>query len=66
MLTSAYLMACSTPSAVVVIDPRLTAPCDRPELRGDTYRDGIVLAVERGEALTDCADRVDAIRGLTR
>jgi len=49
-----------------VIDPRLTAPCDRPELRGDTYRDGILLAVERGEALTDCADRIDAIRSETR
>jgi hypothetical protein len=51
---------------VVVMDSRLTAPCERPELMGNTNRDVWRLAVELQEALTDCADRVDAIRGLTR
>jgi hypothetical protein len=60
------LPGCSTPSVVAVMDSRLTAPCDRPALQGDTCRDVIRLAIEQDEALTDCADRIDAIRQLTR
>jgi hypothetical protein len=51
---------------MLTIDSRLTAPCDRPELQGATNRDVWRLAVEQKEALTDCADRIDAIRQLTR
>ena len=61
------LPGCSTPSVrVAVMDSRLTAPCERPQLQGDTCRDVIRLAIEQDEALTDCADRIDAIRKLTR
>jgi hypothetical protein len=61
------LPGCSTPSVrVAVMDSRLTAPCERPALQGDTCRDVIRLAIEQDEALTDCADRINAIRNLTR
>lgn len=60
------LQGCSTRSGVFVMDSRLTAPCDRPVLQGSTNRDVWRLAVEQQEALTDCADRIDAIRSLTR
>ena len=63
---SLSLMGCAAPSGVVMIDPRLTAPCEQPQLRGDTYRDAVVLGVERGEALRDCAERMNTIRELTR
>jgi hypothetical protein len=62
-----FLTGCSSASrAVLVLDPRLTAPVDRPELRGPTNADVWVLAVEQDEALQDCAERLDAIRQLTR
>jgi hypothetical protein len=48
------------------MDSRLTAPCERPELQGNTNRDVWRLAVEQQEALMDCADRIDVIRKLTR
>jgi len=51
---------------MLTIDSRLTAPCDRPAIQGPTNRDVWRLAVEQKEALTDCADRIDAIRQLTR
>jgi len=61
------LTGCSSASrAVLVLDPRLTAPVDRPELRGPTNADVWVLAVEQDEALQDCADRMGKIRQLTR
>jgi hypothetical protein len=66
VLTLSSLQGCSNRLGAVVIDPRLTAPCEQPVLRGTTYRDAIVLGVERGEALEECADRMDEIRGLTR
>lgn len=53
--------ACSTVS-VVQIDPRLTAPCEAPELRGDTWRDVGVLAVEQRAVIEDCDARLRAIR----
>ena len=64
-LTFLFLAGCS-PRSVVVMDSRLTAPCERPELQGNTNRDVWRLAVEQQEALMDCADRIDAIRKLTR
>ena len=64
-LTFLFLAGCS-PRSVVVMDSRLTAPCERPELQGSTNRDVWRLAIEQQEALEDCAERMDAIRGLTR
>ena len=61
-----FLTACSTRSATLVLDPRLTAPCERPELMGPTNRDVWVWAGEQQMSIRDCADRIDAIRGLTR
>ena len=66
-LTLTSLTGCSTRYAVYpVIDSRLTAPCDWPIIKGPTYRDAIVLGIERGEALEDCANQIDRIRELTR
>ena len=66
VLMSASLIGCGTPSGGVVIDPRLTAPCEIPELRGDTNRDVWVLAVEQKAELEAVCRRMDVIRGLTR
>ena len=60
------LTACSTPSATVVLDPRLTAPIERPELLGPTNRDIWIWAGELQHTLDDCAQRMDVIRGQTR
>lgn len=65
-LTFPLLTACSTPSGFAVIDPRLTAPVERPVLQGETNRDIWRLALDQAEAIEDCADRIDAIRSLTR
>ena len=65
-LTLISLTGCARPYGVILMDSRLTAPCDRPEFTGTTYRDGIEHAIRLDEALIDCADRVDAIRKLTR
>jgi hypothetical protein len=67
-LMSWLLTGCSMRSEapVMQLDSRLTAPCDRPALQGPTNRDVWRLAIEQQEALTDCADRLDVIRGLTR
>lgn len=53
--------ACSTVS-VVEVDPRLTAPCVSPELRGDSWRDVGVLAVEQQAVIEECDARMRAIR----
>ena len=66
VLMSASLIGCGTPSGGVVIDPRLTAPCEIPQLQGDTNRDVWVLAVEQQEVIADCAARMEVIRGLGR
>ena len=65
-LMSLSLQGCASHSPVVAMDSRLTAPCERPELQGGTNRDVWRLAIEQVEALEDCADRMDAIRELTR
>lgn len=43
----------------------LTAPCDFPELSGDTYGDIIRLAYRQRIALAECNARMAAIRNLT-
>ncbi len=50
----------------VQIDPRLTRGCDKPELKGDTWRDVGVLAVEQKAAIDECSERMRAIRGQSR
>ena len=61
------LTACATPlPRVLVVDSRLTAPCERPVLGGATNRDVWVLAIEQAEALDDCSERMDVLRRLTR
>ena len=60
------LAGCSTPSATLVLDPRLTAPVDKPQLLGPTNRDIWIWAGEQQDVIEDCAERMDAIRGLTR
>jgi len=51
-------------SSVAVVRPSeaLTRDCDRPELKGKTYRDAIKLSIEQDKALADCTDRMRAIR----
>jgi hypothetical protein len=48
------------------LDERLTVPCARPQLQGETNRDVWALAIEQAYSLGDCAARMDAIRGLGR
>lgn len=60
-LTLLLSTACSTVS-VIEIDPRLTAPCEPPELRGNTWRDVGILAVEQRAVIDDCDQRMRAIR----
>lgn len=43
----------------------LTAPCDSPELSGETYGDIIRLAYRQRIALAECNARMAAIRNLT-
>jgi hypothetical protein len=48
------------------VDPRLVAPCDRPQLSGDTNRDVWQLAIEQAYALGECDGRMGALRGLAK
>ena len=64
-LTLPFLSACSMRSAQP-LDNRLTAPCERPVLAGETNRDVWALAVEQAYALGECDGRIRAIRELTR
>ena len=43
-------------------DPAVLADCDLPMLAGNTYRDAVLLALERNRALQDCNDRLRALR----
>ena len=62
-----FLMTgCSARWAGCPVDSRLTAPIVQPEIEGRTCRDVIRLAVEQREVIEDCADRMEAIRGLSR
>ena len=42
----------------------LLQKCDKPMLEGKTYRDAVVLAVKRGQAIDECNLRIDKIREL--
>ena len=48
-----FLTACAT-------NKPLMQPCDVPELRGDTYRDLAILAVEQKAALEICNAKIEA------
>ena len=43
----------------------LTAPCEKPELPGETYGDIIRLAYRQRIALAECDARMEAIRHIT-
>jgi hypothetical protein len=60
------MTGCSARWAGCPVDSRLTAPVVQPEIEGRTCRDVIRLAVEQRHVIEDCADRMDAIRGLSR
>ena len=68
-LTAGLMMQCLTSCAARL--PRndipiiLTAPCDQPELSGETYGDIIRLAYRQRIALAECNARMTAIRNLT-
>lgn len=68
-LTAGLMILCLTSCAARL--PRndipiiLTAPCDSPELSGDTYGDIIRLAYRQRIALAECNARMAAIRNLT-
>ena len=64
-LTLPFLSGCSMRSAMP-LDERLTVPCERPQLQGETNRDVWALAIEQAYSLGDCAARMDAIRVLSR
>ena len=60
------MTGCSARLAGCPVDSRLTAPVMQPEIEGRTCRDVIRLAVEQREVIEDCAQRMEAIRGLSR
>lgn len=68
-LTAGLMILCLTSCAARL--PRndipiiLTAPCDSPELSGETYGDIIRLAYRQRIALAECNARMAAIRNLT-
>lgn len=68
-MTAGLMMQCLTSCAARL--PRndipiiLTAPCDSPELSGETYGDIIRLAYRQRIALEECNARMTAIRNLT-
>lgn len=68
-MTAGLMILCLTSCAARL--PRndipiiLTAPCDSPELSGETYGDIIRLAYRQRIALAECNARMTAIRNLT-
>ena len=65
VLIFGFLTGCSMRFAAP-LDNRLTAPCERPQLLGETNRDVWALALEQAYALGECDGRMGAIRELTR
>lgn len=69
-----WISACLTISCVscapriVAMPPpaALTQDCPIPVLEGETYRDAIVLAERRAQALQECSARMRALRRLGR
>ena len=70
-LAAALMMPCLTScgsSCRIIrndIPITLTAPCERPELPGETYGDIIRLAYRQRIALAECDARMEAIRNIT-
>lgn len=60
-----FLTACSE-KYVAKIDPRLTVPCGKPELVGDTNRDVWALAIEQAASIDECNARLKIIRGTVK
>lgn len=63
VLMPLFLSGCFN-SYSVKIDKRLTVPCERPVLNGNTIRDGWALAVEQQSALIECDTRMRIIREM--
>ena len=70
-LAAALMMQCLTScgsSCRIIrndIPITLTAPCEKPELPGETYGDIIRLAYRQRIALAECDARMEAIRNIT-
>ena len=70
-LAAALMMPCLTScgsSCRIIrndIPVTLTAPCEQPELSGETYGDIIRLAYRQRIALAECDARMEAIRHIT-
>jgi len=65
VLMFAFLTGCSARS-VTLIDPRLTAPVERPILLGPTNRDIWVYALQQQQAIEEYEERMQLIRELSR
>ncbi len=57
-----YLSGCVTRYTVVPPSPELTKDCGYPVLTGDTWRDLAEAYAERGAALKECNNRMEALR----
>lgn len=55
------MTSCSN-STIVRIDPALLNDCDKPQLKGKTWRDVAELAAERGLSIDKCNIRLEAAR----
>lgn len=62
MICLAVLLSSCTRIIQVPVDERLTRDCDIPEMYGETWRDLAEAYIDRGQALRDCNDRMNAIR----
>lgn len=60
-LILASLIGCVRTVAAPV-DPVLSRDCERPEMRGETWRDLAEAYYLRGEAIDECNARMRAIR----
>ena len=69
VLTAGLMMPCLTSCAARLprndVPITLTAPCEQPELSGETYGDIIRLAYRQRIALAECTARMEAIRNIT-
>lgn len=60
------LISCVSVKAPAKNPKHLTAPCDYPALKkkAPTYRDAVMLADKRGQALKSCTARMKALGKL--
>lgn len=73
VLLTMFLASCSTKTEYVYVDrPVKVFPpaaylvkCDKPTRDGDTWKAIGLLAIRRGSALDDCADKMDGIINWT-